>query len=268
MNSAEEAASRGSAVEIAGRSGLSLPMLLGAAAFLLALVSGAARLDSDTYWQIATGRWIIVHGYVPTHDIFSFTMHGARWVVQEWGEEVLAALVYSMAGWSGLVLLAAFSFALTIAYLSRFLLSRMEPSHAVWLAILAGCMMFNYMVARPHELAWPLTALWVGVLIESNEGNRAPPWWLLGVMLLWANLHASFILGLALAVVIGIEAVVNAKDGWKPKARRWGAFIAAAFGCALLNPQGWRLNLYEQHHSAEFQVPAASCQWHKPCGLA
>jgi hypothetical protein len=229
------------------RFGLSWPMLLGAAAFVLVLAGAVVRLDADIYWQIVTGRWIIAHGYVPARDIFSFTRHGTRWIVQEWGAEVLEAGVYRMAGWAGLALLAALCFGLTIAYLARFLFARMQPLHALILTAVSGCMMLDYLIVRPHELVWPLTALWVGVLIESNERKRAPPWWLLAVMLLWANLHASFILGLALAAVIAVEAVLEAKGQWQPTARRWGLFLAAAVGCALLNPQGWRLLIFPFH---------------------
>lgn len=247
MRGADEFASRSELIELVRRVGLSWPMLLGGCAFLVVLGMGAARIGPDTYWQIATGRWILTHGYVPTHDIFSFTRHGVRWIAQEWGAEVLVAVVYAMASWPGLAMLAALSFALTIAYLTNFLISRMEPLHAVVLAVSAGCIMFNHIFVRPHVLVWPLTALWVGVLIDSSEKNRAPPWWLLGVMLLWANLHASFVLGLGLGVAIAIEAVLNAKEYWKRTAQRWVAFIAAASGCALLNPQGWRLLVFPFH---------------------
>lgn len=247
MSGVEEMAAAIEAADCLRRRGLSWPIMLGALAFLLSLACGVIRLDADTYWQITTGRWILAHGYVPTHDIFSFTRLGARWIAQEWGEEVLVALVYATAGWSGLTLLAALSFGLTISYLTRFLMSRMHPWQAVVLVAFAAGMMFNYIIVRPHELAWPLTAVWVGELIDSTEKRRNPPWWLLGVMLLWANIHGSFILGLALAVAVGFEAVIEAKEQWRATARRWSVFIAAAFGCALLNPQGWRLLIFPLH---------------------
>ena len=263
VSGADEIAPGSGSIAAAHRAGLSWPLLLGAAAFVLVLAIGAVRLDADAYWQIVAGRWIIAHGQVPARDIFSFTRHGTRWIVQEWGAEVLEALVYAMAGWAGLVLLAALCFALTIAYLARFLLARMAPLHALILTAVSGGMMLGYLIARPHELAWPLTALWVGGLIESNERKRAPPWRLLAVMLLWANLHASFILGLALAVPIALEAVIEAKRHWRPAARRWGAFLAAAFGCTLLNPQGWRLLVFP-FHMLGMPVLAQLGEWQPP----
>src|SRR6266851_5601880 len=60
------------------RSGLSLPLLAGLAVYAPLLFAPRALLgDPDTYWHIATGRWIIARGAVPYHDVFSFSMPGA-----------------------------------------------------------------------------------------------------------------------------------------------------------------------------------------------
>lgn len=249
------------------RSGLRLrpswPMLLGAAAFLCALAAGAVRIDPDAYWHIVTGRWILAHGYVPTHDLFSFTMRGAPWIAQEWSGEVLIAAAFALAKWQGLVLLTAALFALSVAYLARFLLVRMEPMHAVVLTVLAACMMFTYIIVRPYEIAWPIAALWTGALVDHCERQCGPPWWLLGVMLLWANLHGSFILGLGLATVIGAEAIAGAKVQWRPACMQWGGFIAVAFGCAMLNPQGFELLIYPFHLLAMHALGQLT-EWQQP----
>ena len=104
--------SKGTPIDTVRRGGLSWPLLLGAVAFWAALITGAARVGPDTYWHIMAGRWILAHGQVPTRDPFSFTMHGAPWVAQEWGAELLMTLVDGMTGLTGLVLLSAALFAL------------------------------------------------------------------------------------------------------------------------------------------------------------
>ena len=224
--------------------GASWPLILGVVGFLIPVLLGWGLADPDTYWHIAAGRWMLMHGAVLTHDPFSFTMHGAPWVAHEWGAELLIALVYRFAGWGGLVFLAAVCFGVTLAYLHRFLLARMEPLHALLLTFLAGSMMFPSLLARPHALVWPLTAVWVGALVSANERHRAPPWWLLGVMLLWANMHASYILGLGLAIVLALDAMLAAGAQRWTIGKRWLAFILGAFGCALANPQGFRLLIF------------------------
>ncbi|HVH77926.1 MAG TPA: hypothetical protein VM782_00925, partial [Stellaceae bacterium] len=57
---------------------------------------------------------------------------------------------------------------------------------------------------------------------------------------LWANLHGSFLFGIALAGYLGAEAVLYPAASSSPlvEARRWGAFLAAALAATLLNPNG------------------------------
>ena len=68
------------------------------------------------------------------------------------------------------------------------------------------------MLARPHVLAWPLLALWTWLMLRARERDRAPP---LAAALadgVWANLHGSFVFGLAIAAAFGLEALVAAPD--------------------------------------------------------
>ena len=54
------------------------------------------------------------------------------------------------------------------------------------------------MLARPHVLSWLFTLLWVENLCRFEDGEHFALLWLPPLMLLWANLHAGFILGLGL----------------------------------------------------------------------
>lgn len=244
--------------------GFSWPLLLAVAGFLVVAARGIGLTDQDVYLHVAVGRWIVEHGYVPAHDPFSFTMRGAPWVVQEWGSDLLAVLAYRIAGWSGLVFLGAASFGAALGYLMRFLSKRMEPLHALVLGCLAAGMMLPYLVDRPHEFVWPLTVIWIGGLVRASEENRAPSWWLLGVMLLWANMHASFILGLILMIPLALDSLENGKGRWSKVARRWAPFCAAAVAISLLNPQGYRLLIFPFHILAIKQIMLYFKDWRPP----
>jgi hypothetical protein len=58
-------------------------------------------------------------------------------------------------------------------------------------------------------------------------------------MTLWANLHGSFIFGLVLVALMGIEALVDTKADRVSVARQWSLFLVAAIAVSLLNPNGW-----------------------------
>lgn len=223
--------------------GVSWPLLV--AMFALTGVLGSLRFkavlaDPDTYWHLATGRWILEHGAVPQSDPFSHSMPGAAWMAHEWLSEVLLASVHEAAGWTGLVVLVALMFAGTLAYLMRFLLARMEPAHALLFTAFAGSMLMEHLLARPHVLVWPLLAVWVGALVDAVENRRAPSWCLLGMMALWANLHGSFTLGLALGGAIAVDAVLTAPSAKRRGiALRWVVFVAMAAVAAMATPSGW-----------------------------
>jgi len=249
--------------------GLSWPLLLGIAALLLQVGMSWGLRDPDPYWQIVVGDWMLAHHQIPTWDLFSYTMPGAPATTQEWGAEIIVALAYRLAGWSGLVLLAGVTFALTLAYVARFLLRRLEPLHAVTLTCLTGAMMFPLSMARPHAIIWPLAAIWFKNLVEAAEARRGPPWWLLVVMCLWANLHGSFILGLALIVPFALESILEARrtlsyTQYRSLLTRWALFFAAACGCVLLNPVGYHALLFPFHMLAMKSVLGLISEWRSP----
>ena len=104
------------------------------------------------------------------------------------------------------------------------------------------------LLARPHLLALPLLAVWTLGLVRRARQNRAPCWWLIAVMPLWANLHGSFAFGLALAAALGVEAVMTAE---RMKAiHRLGHFRRRHHVITLLNPQIWHRLLFPLHMSA------------------
>ncbi len=81
--------------------------------------------------------------------------------------------------------------------------------------------------------------LWTVQLLEARRLNRAPSLWLLPLMVLWANLHGSWVFGLAFTGFFALEAFVGAKGRRIEVGAKWAAFIAAATVMALLTPNGF-----------------------------
>jgi hypothetical protein len=216
----------------------SWPLIVGLTFFIRALAQPMALLnDPDTYLHIAAGRWMLAHAALPVHDPFSHTFAGAVWVPHEWLAEIILAAAYDLAGWSGLVLLTAVAFAVSIAMLARFLLRWAEPFSTLIAAILGAALVQGHLLARPHLLALPLLVLWSGALFTARDTGSEPPFRLLPLMVLWANLHGGFMFGLALALFLTAEAVLT--PGFRTQEmRRWGVFSLAALAAALVTPNG------------------------------
>ncbi len=124
--------------------------------------------------------------------------------------------------------------------LTHFLLRHFEPLPALIAAGAAAALLLPHALARPHVLALPLLVLWAGMLLAARDAERPPPFAALAVMVLWANLHGSFMFGLALAAFLGGEAVLQPGAGrsrWA-EGRRWGAFARRRGRRRLLTPYG------------------------------
>ena len=218
---------------------VSLPLCAGAASYVLLLALGGRLLnDPDVYWHLTVGRWIVAHREFPHVDIFSHTMAGAPWIAKEWLAQLLYAGAFGIADWPGVVVLAAATIALAFGLLAYFLLQRLAPAPSLALVGAAFVLAAPHLLARPHALALPVMVSWVGVLMNAVEHRRPPPLALLLLMTLWANLHGSFMLGLALIAPIGLEAWWNAEATRRQVALQWIRFAALALLAACVTPYG------------------------------
>jgi len=147
----------------------------GVGAYLLLLINGSRLLnDSDTYWHVAVGRWILDHQTFPRVDIYSFTKAGEPWISTSWLAQVLYAETYQLAGWAGPVILAAASVAVTFALLAFILSRRVPPIYAAIIMPVALALSASHLLARPHVLALPVMLAWVNGLVSASESRRGP----------------------------------------------------------------------------------------------
>ena len=219
----------------------SWPLIVGLAVFGRQLAVRLALLhDPDTYLHIATGNWILAHRMLPMHDPFSHSMPGATWLSAEWLAQIILAVTYDALGWAGPILLTATSVAVAIAILTHYLLRRLEPLPALIATIAATALLLQHVLARPHIVALPLLVLWSALLFRARDDGRGPPFLALPVIVLWANLHGTFMFGLALAAFLGGEAVLYpglGRSRWA-EGGLWAVFVLVAIGAALVTPFG------------------------------
>ncbi len=207
-------------------------------AFAVGLFAPQVLGDGDSYWHVAAGQWMLDHHQVIRTDGFSFTYAGKPWDTHEWLAEVVMAAAYRAAGWAGVMGLtgaaAAAAMGLTAARLSRTL----APTALILAMTMVGACLAPSFLARPHFLALPLLVLWTGAVLDARAAGRAPPLAWLGVMVVWANAHASFLFGLALTGAFALEALWAEPKAWRRIVRQWGLFCAGAGLAALITPHG------------------------------
>ncbi|WP_245004127.1 hypothetical protein [Bradyrhizobium liaoningense] len=217
-----------------------LPLILATTAYLILIGKiGEILRDADTYWHVVVGEWIIDHRAVPYVDPFSFTKHGAPWITSAWLSEVLYFLAFKLAGWLGPALLAALAASTAFFLLAHCLLKRLSNVPVTILVSAGIAMTVHHILARPHVLIFPLMVLWVDGLLRATDARRTPPWTYLLIITLWANLHGSFTLGIAMIAPFALEAIWNAdKSSRLTVALHWFRFGVLALGAGCVTPYG------------------------------
>lgn len=212
---------------------------LGCITLLLFLpATGMTLADPDTYWHVATGRVMLDSQSILDRDIFSHTFAGTSWLPHEWLAEVLLAISYEIGGWPLVGLLAPIAGAATIVLLARHLSRDLVWQHVWIVCLLASTTLMAHFLSRPHVLAWPLTVLWTSELVRAADEERSPSWWLLPLLVVWTNLHGSYLFGLGLAALVATEVALRHSIRRPVIPWKWIAFIGAAILAGCLTPHG------------------------------
>lgn len=164
------------------------------------------RMSSvDLAYHLRAGEAILSTHGVPSVDTFTFSVAGRAWLDQQWGAQVLLALVSRAGGWGGLAifhaaLVGATFWFLWLACRARGASARM--SAALTLSGFAVC--FYNAGMRPQTMAYPLFTATLWILADRRAHPRRL-WILPVVMAIWANVHGSFPLGLLLIALAWVE---------------------------------------------------------------
>jgi hypothetical protein len=226
-------------------------LLFGVLTFSVAVLALNSRFlgDPDTYWHIATGKWMLANRTFPRDDVFSHTAFGQPWVDTEWLAQIILFVTYNLFGWHGLVLLCGLVIAMTFVLLYALLARQLRATVALGASAISFMFGSGHFLARPHLLTLPIIVVWTAFLARASEESRIPNLWLLPLMVLWANLHGGVTLGLLLTAGFGLDATIAtpSAERWRV-AIQWLAFSVAALLASWFTPYGY-LSTMETYHS-------------------
>jgi len=243
----------------------------------LAIFTMAVRIavDTDTWWHLAAGRWMVDQGRVLQMDPFSFTRLGEPWVNPSWLSQLLLFFVYRVAGVPGLNLLTALM--VTLAFACVWPLLDGPALLRGFIVVLCATASAVYWSARPQIISFALA----GLLFLILEKGRANPRYLVGVpilMALWANLHGGFVIGLILVALTlageGLDAVWalwaergHRREVWIERRRgllRMALVFAVSVAAVGLGPSGIRLLRYPFDTVSIGPLQALIDEWQSP----
>lgn len=160
------------------------------------LIISLARhgFSGDVLMDIANGRFILAHGYVPLRNVMTQAMYGHPWSNSEWLFGVIAALLYDHWGVQGLV----WGLAPVLVATGLFIALFAQRAGRLWGFVLAAVTAFSMTIGispRPQIFSYLFFAFGVWAVLRHRKGIDWPLIvFIAAVVPLWANLHASVFL--------------------------------------------------------------------------
>lgn len=205
---------------------------------------------NDLWWHMAAGRTMIETRSLVTTNMWAFTRPAdAPYVFQSWLSEIIMFLLWQIGDVPFLTLARTLVIVGTLGLVAWHAYRRTGNGRAVALAVFAVVMMsHNNWTFRPQTLALVPAALTLVILGEVLDG-RARLRWLAAlpvIMLVWVNMHGSFILG---GVVLGLAALATLASSLRHNAswqttRALFLTLATTLGAMLINPLGLGIVTY------------------------
>lgn len=208
------------------------------AALCALLFIGLTAADPDLWGHVRFGEDILDHRAITSHDPYSFTSD-RPWVNHEWLAETLVALAYRAAGAAGIVALKTIVIAGALALVSKALrrVAWRPVDHDALLGLAIFGTFLRYHLMRPQVFSVLLCAGLLSILVEADRGRRRTLVAAVPVMLLWANLHGGWIVGLGILLIWCAVRLTWSNPGAIDR-RRIAAVAVAATAATLVNPYG------------------------------
>jgi hypothetical protein len=209
----------------------SLPFVAGGIFGVLSTLATVG--DPDLFWHLAQGRQTVTEGLARV-DTFSWSVNGLPVLTDQWLGQVIWYDAYAALGWNGIIVLRALLVTAIVSLIVAAALSaQRRPIVAVIAALPAISLTRFSWTERPQLMGLLCFAALVFLLRASAERPRlllvAP-----ALIVVWANLHASFALGLAVTAIACGEVWLR-----RPDARRLAVgVVAVSVAATLLTPSG------------------------------
>jgi len=225
---------------------------------LFTLVLLRAELIGDTWMMLVSGREVAQHG-LPHHDTLFLWTHGRPWVDQQW----LAQLGYYglyVAGGVRLVLIAN-TFFVVAAAATAFTFARLRgasPRAILLIAMLLPLIAPWALQVRAQAPAQLLFVATFGLLTLRSPVTWTRVGLVLALLVVWANVHGTVVMGAALAMLCGLFATMHATRASRRPAL---ALLCLSPLCVFASPYGFALARYYRELLTNPLLPKFIAEW-------
>jgi hypothetical protein len=198
------------------------------------------EIGQDTWLSLLVGRRVADAG-IPGHDIFTAWTLGHTWVDQQWLAHLMSYGIYAA---GGMVLLALTQVVLLVgAFAGAVMVARRRGAAARTVAWLLVATIYPVLLAaggvRTQTFVLPLFVTTLALLVLDSRQPANTVLLTLPILVLWANLHGSVVVGAALVALRGLLGLVE-----RTNMARYGALTVGALVSVFVTPYGTEVLSY------------------------
>ncbi len=211
--------------------------------------------DYDFWWHIATGRYIVTEGHLPQSDPFSYTSameenknifpeREVFFLKQYWLAQVIYYFIFSLFGSAGMVITRSFLLLLIVLVVFWRLLRDGVRSYIAFVIIFLLFMLsLKALGERPVLFSMLFTAIVTFLMEEFKERRGRWLFLLVPLMLVWANMHGAYVLGIIVVSLYLLSETIKLGLRCSELTRQDAVALFSAGLMAILityvNPCGW-----------------------------
>jgi hypothetical protein len=240
---------------------------------VLGLAAGFVRdFSEDFHWHLVLGNYTLAHHALMRRDVLSHTFAGQLQHQDYWLADLALALAYKAFGYAGDYLLRGVALAALLVVLAR---EARALGLSAWAALLGPVLWLSEFVfrayLRPETFTFPLLAGLLSLLGRHERTRDARNLWAtLPLLVLWANVHSSVAIGLAVVGCYAAELAFRTIFALERRPRELQAALllpVAAFAVTCVNPEGLREPLMFLNVTSADPTFESGVEW-RPLALA
>jgi len=195
--------------------------------------------DPDLWHRLTLGETLWETGHFPPGDTFSYLADYQNVADHEWGSALVFYALYQWGGPSAIVGMKLVTLAITLTLLVWAGLRQRtySPLAAAFYALILLALLPSFQsTVRCMVFTHIFFALWLFWFQCERHGRPIPTFFYILTIIIWANLHGGFSIGLAW--LLGVCMV----EAWY--GGHWRKWLVRFFLCSLatlVNPFGWQL---------------------------
>jgi hypothetical protein len=252
-------------------------LLAAFAVFIIFFTTFKISGDDDVFWHLATGKYVMETGHVPSTDIFGYVTQGQEWMPFEWGWDVVTYNIYKAFGYTGISVFRTIIF-LLIFFIYYLILRKFKVSAAlsVFMFLIIAFGIIDRLTPRPHIISLLFFVILLYLIISFRYFNRKNIYiyFIPLIFLLWANMHMGILAGMFLFGIYVVSEVItflkqpsfSSKE--VPALDKKQLLILISIFCAsllvmLINPNGFSTYIYAYSHT-KMKLLETINEWRSP----